>query len=157
MKRFWLGCVVGAVLLTGCNEPEKSEAQGMQMRATQPSMDQITYGLLGPGPANYHGMDKLPTYRHRGQENTTGTSFRTMDANRQTMGDDQVTLRGVVEDSPFQPGMVIIMGSHAWINLTVPEDMDEDEKKKEMKALRQEFKRQIPRYQIHINENDQNS
>ncbi|WP_100405731.1 hypothetical protein [Bacillus solitudinis] len=150
--KVWVSCLLtGVVLLTGCNDQETPQAQNV-------NIDQITYGLLGPGPANYHGIQKLPTYRSQGEENTTGTSFRKMNANRQDLGDDQLTIHEIVEnDSPFKAGMVIIAGSHAWVNITPPSDMEPNEKKKKLSALRQELTQKIPRYQVHLRDNSKSS
>lgn len=153
MKRKWLaGVLAGMFLVTGCNNPEEPEVQA-QSNNQHPSAERVTYGLLGPGPINYGSIRRSQTFDQMGELNTTGSSYRSAHNYHEDLGDHQALMRRVVaNESPFNPGSVMIAGHHAWVTVHVPEGLDESEKQSELDKLKRTFLLEVPRYQVHVNE-----
>ncbi|MCM3714261.1 hypothetical protein [Halalkalibacter oceani] len=138
------------LLLVGCAGQGGEQGQAVSALAHEGN---VMYGLFGPGPMMYSGIRQRPTYSHRGEENTTSTSFRTLTNERQNLGDDQSLIHQIIHDQfGFEMGMVVIAGSHAYVKVTPPPELDAQQKKAEMTKLKEALQQQIPRYQVHIRE-----
>ncbi|WP_026672786.1 hypothetical protein [Alkalihalobacterium bogoriense] len=148
MKKTIVGCSVALLLVAGCtpaSPPKANSVQGLQGTNAQ----QITYGMLGPGPINYGEITDEPDFYHEGYENHS-TSFRTLTPRRQDLGDDEEKIRYVIEQEGLRAGAVIIAGSHAWVNV-YGDGLSAEEQKEKEKQARQSLQRIVPRYQVHVN------
>lgn len=142
--------LLATLLLVGCAGQGGEQGQAVSALTYEGN---VMYGLFGPGPMMYSGVRQRPTYSHRGEENTTSASFRTLTNERQNLGDDQSIIHQVIHDQyGFEMGMVMIAGSHAYVRVTPPPQLDEQQKKAEMTKLKKALQQQIPRYQVHIRE-----
>ena len=155
MKKALVSCGFALLLMSACTPAQSPQALGdFHHPQAGAGMDaaEVGYRMLGPGPANY-GVYQWPTsYRYDGEANFS-TSFRTLSPDRQDLGDDRSFIQSVVaREDGFQPGMVIIAGRHAWVNIQMDEEITGEERTKKVKALQQKVQEQVPRYQIHINE-----
>ncbi|WP_017725972.1 tautomerase family protein [Halalkalibacterium ligniniphilum] len=150
MKK-WISCCLALLLfIGGCSQPENPEVQGVRKNGV--TLQQISYGLFGPGPINYGEIRKPLVYNHQGEENTS-TSFRTMNRGRQHLGDDQERIRSIIQDQfDLNSGMVIIAGSHAWVNVKFPEGISREQKDERLAELEKALQQGIPRYRVHVNE-----
>ncbi|MCL7747615.1 hypothetical protein [Halalkalibacter alkaliphilus] len=160
MNKKWLSCIaMGLVLVTGCGEdPQPPQAQGNAVthnnpEARTPDAGQLAYGLLGPGPANYGSLFRQPpAYDHPGEINT-GTSFKSLHRERRHLGNDEALIHHIIEDEHgMDAGIVIIAGHHAFVNVTPPAGLNEEDKKKEMDKLNRALRKEIPRYEVHVSE-----
>lgn len=151
LKAKWISCLMtGMLLLTGCGETGALQGQGASENGQ--SQNQIAYGLLGPGPINYGNIRKAPSYRHHGEENTS-TSFKTLNRYHQHLGNDQQLIHHIIHDQfGLETGMVIIAGSHAFVNVTLPKDLDDEQKKEQLGKVKRALLLEIPRYKVHVNE-----
>jgi hypothetical protein len=145
MSKKWLSYMaVGLFLVTGCNDPESPKAQ---------ATGQVAYGLFGPGPINYGNLYRQkPTYNNMGEVNT-GTSFKSLNRERRHLGNDQELIRHIIEEEyGMNAGVVVIAGSHAFVNVTPPTGMDEETKKEAMGKLKRALLLEVPNYQLHVSE-----
>ncbi|MFC0471694.1 hypothetical protein ACFFHM_14625 [Halalkalibacter kiskunsagensis] len=152
MNKKWLSCVaVGLFLVAGCSDPEPPKAQGKTVQSHEKGS--VAYGLLGPGPINYGSLYRQkPTFDHMGEINT-GTSFKTLNRERRHLGNDQELIRHIIEDEyGMNAGVVVIAGSHAFVNVTPPAGMDEENKKETMEKLKRALLLEVPSYQLHVSE-----
>lgn len=90
-------------------------------------------------------------YLLNSEGNYTGTSYRSFVNNRQHLGNDEDKIREIVQMQGYEAGMVVIAGSHAWVNVHLPKNVKEKERKQINKQLHKALQRGIPRYQIHVN------
>ncbi|OLO42263.1 hypothetical protein BTR23_03295 [Alkalihalophilus pseudofirmus] len=151
MKKFIIGCGLSAMLLSACTPANPPQALNENQQSGQRVTGQeISYGMLGPGPINYHVINHRPFAQHEGEINHSA-SFRTPTTTRQDLGDDQDKIREIVELEGFTPGMIITAGSHAWVNVRDDGTYQGKVKEKKMRELQTALKQGIPRYQIHLN------
>lgn len=83
--------------------------------------------------------------------NFTGASYRSVGENGHNLGTDEDKIREIVRLEGLEAGMVIIAGSHAWVNVTFPEEMEGKERDEKLTQLYDALQRGIPRYQVHVN------
>ncbi|NEU30420.1 hypothetical protein GN156_06445 [bacterium LRH843] len=142
----WIGCLlIGAFLVTGCSQTDGQKASSLDRQ-------EVAYGLLGPGPLNYGEIKKAPKYRYEGEINTS-TSFKTMNRDRRTLGDDQELIHHIIHNRfGLDSGMVILAGSNAFVNVTFPKDLSKAERKEKLDQLNKAFMSEIPRYKVHVRE-----
>ena len=137
------------VMASGCSPANPPQA-GTKAQANPTVTERMTYGLLGAGPVNYWEGAQRSDYRLDSEANHS-TSFRTLSPNRHVLGDDREKIREIVQIQGMDAGMVIIAGSHAWVNVGGLDGLNEEQTKEKMKQLRKELKSGVPRYQVHIN------
>lgn len=156
MKKFIIGCGLSALLLSACTPANPPQALGGNPGGSgqQAAGQDISYGMLGPGPINYHVINHRPIPLHEGEVNHSA-SFRTLTPDRQDLGDDQDKIREIVELKGFRPGMIIMAGSHVWVNVDDDGNFEGKAKEKKLKELRTALRQGIPRYQIHVNTGEQ--
>ncbi|BAB07497.1 hypothetical protein P4637_05070 [Halalkalibacterium halodurans] len=148
MRKGWIACMVALTCLVGCREMERPQAQGLNERPA----GQVTYGLLGPGPANYDNIYKR-SIAPDAREQNSGPSFRTAYETRPTIATDIETIRSIIQDEHgLRSSMVMTAGSHAWVNVEFPRNMKKEQRNKIMNDLREDMQRQIPRYQVHLSQ-----
>ncbi|MBP3952771.1 hypothetical protein [Bacillus suaedae] len=158
MRKWIAPLTLGVLLVTGCQAGPiegTQDGQGIQSMSTDSDVNRLTYGLFGPGPMNFESINRQkPTYGYRSDiQNTTGTSFRSMHAERRHLGNDQQLIHHIIHDEfGLDSGMVILAGSHAFVNVSIPKDLEDDEKKKKIDSLERKFQEEIPRYRVHITE-----
>ncbi|MFC0561087.1 hypothetical protein [Halalkalibacter alkalisediminis] len=160
MNKKWLSCLaVGMLLVTGCNDPQPPQAQGNMntMNTTnqnQPNfIDGAVHGVFGVGPMNYLSYNRQRATYDRMGEFHKGASYITPQSERPTLENDQALIHHIIEDEyGMEAGMVIIAGSHAFVNVTPPEDLSDEDKKKEMGKLKRALLQEVPRYQVHVSE-----
>jgi hypothetical protein len=153
MKKKWLvGLLVGTFLVTGCNDPDTPDVQALNDNH-RISPEQVTYGLLGPGPINYGSIRHSAMKSQMAEVNTTGGSYRSANNYHQDLGDDQALMKRIVaNESPFNPGSVMIAGHNAWVTVHVPQEFDQANKQTELDKLKRTFLLEVPRYEIHLKE-----
>jgi hypothetical protein len=156
MNKKWLSCLaVGMLLVAGCNEPEppQAQAQGNSGTAMQNVNRATGYGLLGVGPLNRASYNRKHVTSIQESEFNRGTSYVTPQSERRTLESDQQLIHHIIEDEHgMNAGMVIIAGSHAFVNVTPPASLNEEDKKKEIGKLKRALLQEVPRYQVHISE-----
>ncbi|WP_059104154.1 hypothetical protein [Shouchella shacheensis] len=140
MRKQVAGLTVCAFLaLTGCSNGMNAEqAEG-----------NVSYwrGAFGPGPLNYEHMQSDP---HEPGEVNTGTSYKNMSSNKQSLGDDQDQVREIIETHGFRSGMVILHGSDVYVNVHNDQNWDAGEEETQLKNLRKALQREVPRYDVHL-------
>ncbi|GAE33618.1 hypothetical protein [Halalkalibacter akibai] len=160
MNKKWLSCLaVGMLLATGCNDPEPPQAQVQALGNTGANqnqlMDRLGHGLVGHGPLNDLSYNRKHVSYVQESEFNRGTSYITPQSARRTLESDQQLIHDIIEgEHGMDAGMVILAGSHAFVNVTPPKDMDADDKKKEMGKLKRSLLLEVPRYRVHITEKD---
>ncbi|WP_209123379.1 hypothetical protein [Alkalihalobacillus sp. BA299] len=151
MKKFIIGCGVSALLLSACTPATPPQSLDENPTTGQRVTGQdISYGMLGPGPINYHVINHRPFIDHEGEINHSA-SFRTLTPERQDLGDDQDKIREIIVQEGFAPGMIITAGSHAWVTVTSDGNFEGEKREKKLQELRAALQRGIPRYQVHLN------
>ena len=144
---------MGTILVTGCSDQSATEGQRASSIGQSSQTQQIAYGLLGPGPINYGTIRKAPRYRYQGEENTTSPGFKTINHDRRHLGNDQQLIHHIIHDEfGLKTGMVIIAGSHVFVDVTLPEDLSDEQKKEQLGKVKRALLLEVPRYKIHVNE-----
>lgn len=152
----WISSLlIGLLLVTGCNDQSTMEGQHISSRDQSLKAQQIAYGLLGPGPINYGNIRKEPRYRFEGEENTS-PSFKTMNRYRRHLGDDQQLIHHIIHDEfGLETGMVMLAGSHAFVSVTLPKGLSEEEKQEKLGKVKRALLQEVPRYRIHVREKNE--
>jgi hypothetical protein len=89
------------------------------------------------------------------EANNTGTSYRSPATPRQDLGDDQDRMETLVYQYPgVTPGMVIIMGRRAWVNIMFDEPLTGQEEEDKIRELEQKLIDDNPRYEYRVIVND---
>ncbi|WP_096185891.1 hypothetical protein [Evansella halocellulosilytica] len=145
--------VIFLLLSTACTDMDTPEVQGLG--ANQEARKDWGASLFGPGPVNYGRVSDRPERHPNVNEmNTTGKSFRSLDANRQTVGDDQDMMETIIyEIDGVVPGMVIITGGEAWVNVAFERGMEQQEKDEIINTIEDRLYDANPRYHYKIVEN----
>ncbi|MGJ9385820.1 hypothetical protein [Salipaludibacillus sp. CF4.18] len=140
------------VVITGCNTNEPQVNEEGTAQAQQTAKKDWAESLLGPGPVNYGEIhDQSHSYNPRTESNVTGTSYRSLDAPRQTEGDDQEMIENVVYAIPkVTPGMVILTGANAWVNIQIEGEPSQEEEDKVIEDVEKQLKQANPRYRYDI-------
>ncbi|WP_227937024.1 hypothetical protein [Alkalihalobacillus deserti] len=154
MNKKWLSCLaVGMLLATGCNDPEPPEAQALGNTNNSNYMDRAIHGVFGLGPMNDLSSNRQRVTYNEVAEFNKGTSYITPQSTRRTLENDQALIHHIIEvEHNMKAGVVIIAGSHAFVNVTPPTELNDDEKKKEMGKLKRALLQEIPRYRVHVSE-----
>lgn len=137
-------------LISGCT-PDNTPEMGNEGTIDG---NQIGYGLLGPGPANYGVIrDDMDEYLYDGHINQS-PSFRTLDRHRQDFDDDEDMIRSLLISEPgVEPGMIFIIGKDIWVYATFDEQ-NEQEIEQKRKQTEQLISRVMQRYDIHVRINN---
>jgi hypothetical protein len=125
MRITFLSVVAISMLLVGCaqgTEPDDTTLQGQE---------DVAYPMdANQNPNNWHNLRE----------------------GRADLGDDQSKFEETVNMvEGVDPGMVILIGSDAWVNATFTENFTKEEKKEIRKELKKALIRAVPRYEIHLN------
>lgn len=168
-KQLIICVTIALFFISGCNQPNSPEvekdaqgenqAQAQQLQSEQytPKKD-WTRSLFGPGPASYGSItDQSAHYDPVTESNVTGKSYRSLNAPRQTEDEDQIQIRNVIDDMPgFEPSMVILVGAHAWVNVTAESNLTKKQQEDQTTYIKQELNEANPRfdYKVKIVETD---
>ncbi|ARK32764.1 hypothetical protein [Halalkalibacter krulwichiae] len=158
MKKIWLsGLAVGMLLVTGCTDPNPPQAGNqIQAQGERTAYTMGDYGL-GMGPLAKTSYNRKHVTTIQESELNRGTSYITPQSSRRTLENDQQLIHHIIEDEHgMKAGMVIIAGSHAFVNVTPPADLNEEDKKKEMGKVKRALLQEVPRYQVHVREDKNN-
>jgi hypothetical protein len=125
MRIAFLSVVAISFLLVGCaqgTEPDDTTLQGQE---------DVAYPIdSNQNPNNWHNLRE----------------------DRADLSDDQSKLSATVNMvDGVQSGMVILIGSDAWVNAEFTKNFSEEEKKEVRKELKKALIRAVPRYEIHLN------
>ncbi|WP_413377870.1 hypothetical protein [Alkalihalobacillus sp. 1P02AB] len=151
MKRHILSILILGVIfgLVGCTNPQSPQVQSTGAEEKTVTVQDITHTLFGPGPMKYSRMNKQAPY---GQ---IGLSYQSSTQSQRTLGDDKEEIIEIIENhTEFTPGLAFIVGSHVYVHVDIPQSLNGDEKDKQIKELKSALRRQMPRYQYHVNEKD---
>ncbi|UCZ53039.1 hypothetical protein LGQ02_20050 [Bacillus shivajii] len=138
---------------TACTEMDPPEAQGLGNQGE--ARKDWGESLFGPGPINYGNVtDRPERHTNVSELNTTGTSYRSPEASRQTLADDQDIMETIIyEMDRVEPGMVIITGGQAWVNVMFERGMEQQEKQDLIEEIEDRLYDANPRYHYRIIEN----
>ncbi|SDZ45159.1 hypothetical protein SAMN05421736_11341 [Evansella caseinilytica] len=159
MKYALTGLGLLLLFVTGCNNDlDTPEVRGLHSDSNaQVSRDQRDWAesLFGPGPANYGTVDDTEAVDNIGEQNTTGQSFRSPSAPHPNIGEDQDTMERIVHDIPgVSPGMIILVGGQAWVNIMFEENVTDSEQENQVREIERRLIEANPRYsyQVIVNE-----
>ncbi len=110
-----------------------------------------TQRALGNQVAIERSANPKESYMYNAEGNFTGTSFRSIGSNHHHLGTDEDKIREIIGLQGYDAGRVIIAGRHAWVNVDLPKNLSDKDKKSVMDQLETALKRGIPRYEVHIN------
>jgi hypothetical protein len=124
MKKTFLSVAAISMLLTACaqgTEPNDTSLEGQE---------DVTYPIDVNQNPNWHNLRE----------------------DRLDLGDDQSKFRSTVAMvDGVEPGMVILIGSDAWVNASFTGEFTAEEKKEIRKQLKKALIKAVPRYEIHLN------
>ncbi|MDQ0257173.1 hypothetical protein J2S74_004631 [Evansella vedderi] len=164
MKYTLAGIGLLLLIITGCNDLDTPEVGGFGNNTNpQTAHGQKDWGesLFGPGPANYgvaqhNQQDRVDNFS---EINSTGKSYRSPQAPHPTHADDQERMENIVYDYPnVVPGMVVIMGGQAWVNI-MHEDhpnpgVSQEENNRRVQEIEERLIQANPRYNYRVIVND---
>lgn len=156
MKKALICCGLAVTLISACSPANPPQATvGVQDANHGVTGTNAGFRLLGPGPINYAiGHEHREEMYYEFEQNHS-TSFRSLTADRHDLGDDHRFIGSIVaREEGVTPGMVIIAGSHAWVNVRFDGQMNSEQRNKKMQELQKKIQQQVPRYQIHLNQNE---
>ncbi len=147
------------IMTLGCSDLDTPEVGGMnEPNNINENEHNVTYGLLGPGPVNYGVINDQRRPHQENELNHTGLSYRDPKAARQDIGEDQDMIENIVyETEGVTPGMVVIVGGQAWVNIMFNDNgqgltqQDQDQKVSEVE---EKLKQANPRYEYRVSVND---
>ncbi|MDG5787335.1 hypothetical protein QA612_07495 [Evansella sp. AB-P1] len=157
---------LGLLLLitTGCNNNlDTPEARGFNtntntntITANDAPEKDWTESLFGPGPANYGVIrEQYEPFDPVTESNNTGKSYRSPSHPHQTIADDQDMIEDIIYEMPgVTPGMVIIMGGHAWVNVSFEEKINGEVSEEQVAEIERRLYKANPRYTYQIMVND---
>ncbi|MFA9559877.1 hypothetical protein ACERII_21420 [Evansella sp. AB-rgal1] len=154
MKKY-IGLSMLLLLLMGtaCNDLDTPEVQGLNTNTTNNEVEKDwAESLFGPGPANYGAArDRREPSDPITESNYTGKSYRDPVHEHPTEGQDQDRIENVIYDMPgVTPGMVIIMGSHAWVNVTFEDRINGNVQEDQVREIEEKLREAMPRYNYEI-------
>jgi len=170
VKQVMICLMIALFFISACNRPNspeveehtQGEAQGQFQQQRQEDGNTTNKNwarsLFGPGPANYgYIAHRSAPYDPVTESNITGKSFRSLNAPRQTDGDDQELIEATIVDMPgYSPGMVILIGGRAWVNVTVETSLTQEQQKQHTSYLKQELTKVNPRYEYEVKISESN-
>ncbi|WP_416147785.1 hypothetical protein ACM26V_16285 [Salipaludibacillus sp. HK11] len=165
-KQMMICLTIIACFLGACNNqnpPEEDENvqgqadgqfQEIDPEQTAPKKDWMK-SLFGPGPANYGFIGhRSDPYDPEIESNVTGKSFRSLNAPRQTDGDDQNLIEATILDLPgYTPNYVILVGGHAWVNVTAETGLNQEQLEQQIAYIKRELTKANPRYEYEVTVN----
>ncbi|TMW72151.1 hypothetical protein [Alteribacter natronophilus] len=143
-------------LMTGCTDLDNPEVGGMN-EPNHPDAENVAYGLLGPGPANYGAIHERRQPHHIDQEvNNTGLSYRDPVSARHSIGDDQDDMERVVWNiDGVVPGTILITGGNATVHVQLEnQGLKQEEKDKKIRHVYRKLRQANPRYNYQVVIND---
>ncbi|MFZ4453005.1 hypothetical protein [Salibacterium aidingense] len=103
--------------------------------------------LRGPGPAQIQSEEKGVTPSDYNQ----GPGDVSMTTKKQNQGNDKARVRAIAENLGFSPMYVTFGGRHAYVYTNSDQSWSKQEKKEKQQELKQKYKQELPRYQVHVN------
>ncbi|MCE7792455.1 hypothetical protein K8O68_08500 [Salipaludibacillus sp. CUR1] len=158
-KNIFLYTLLIILMVAGCNGPNPpemdGEAQGQYQGETLFQRKDWGRSLFGPGPINYESINRQKEpYDPITESNVTGKSFRSLDTPRQTEADDQDKIETAIYDMPgVTPGMVILIGGNAWVNVMLEDQYETSSQEQESQILadiEKRLKEVNPRYDYKV-------
>lgn len=155
MKKAILCCGLALSMVTACTPADPPQALQMpnQLAEQDTQMQRLSHHFFGPGPINYGVIydNHFGDYLNDGEMNHS-PSFITLDNDRTDLGDDQDMIRSIVaREKGLSPGMVMMVGKDVWVNVHFDGAYQENERQEMTKQLRENLKKAMPRYDIHLN------
>ncbi|UTR12224.1 hypothetical protein MM300_08025 [Evansella sp. LMS18] len=154
MKYTLLGFCLLLLFIPACNNIDTPDVGGFTTDTNK--QKDWNRSLFGPGPANYGIVERMnEPFDPVNEANNTGTSYRSPATPRQDLGDDQDRMETLVYQYPgVTPGMVIIMGRRAWVNIMFDEPLTGQEEEDKIRELEQKLIDDNPRYEYRVIVND---
>ncbi|MBU9724356.1 MULTISPECIES: hypothetical protein [Bacillaceae] len=160
MKYTLTGLGLLLLIFTGCNDDvNPPEVQGQNTNEAPIEHKDWGSALMGPGPINYGAIEEqADPYHPVTEQNSTGTSYRSPLQEHQDFGDDQDMIEDVLyRMEGVNPGMVVLMGGHAWVNVMLDDTMAGQEnvdKESRIREIEEELYEVNPRYNYRVVVND---
>ncbi|WP_026691605.1 hypothetical protein [Alteribacter aurantiacus] len=149
--------LVMLVVTVGCSDMDTPDVNSMN-EPNHPNQRNVAYGLFGPGPANYGAIKEIRSSSSEGdhRENVNGLSYRDPLSERQTIGEDQDMMEDVIYSTPgVTPGMILLNGAHAWVNMQIDnQGLTQEEKDAKVREVEKKLKAANPRYDYRVVVND---
>ncbi|MCR6112372.1 hypothetical protein HXA35_18735 [Bacillus sp. A301a_S52] len=160
VKKIIMLMMIGMILLNGCNRPNPPEMEeGAAGYHVQEQVEERqrdwTRSMFGPGPINYDFIERQNEPYKISEANVTGRSYRSLNSPRQTEEDDQKLIEDIIyELDGVVPGMVILVGAQAWVNVmpddASPQSYTKEEEDKLKDKIEDELKKGNPRYHYRV-------
>jgi len=142
-------------LMSGCNRPNTPETdgnvQGQAQHQNQHDGNSIEIKQwmtsLGPGTTKYGAIDyhHVSLYDQVTGAKTTGEGFHALEE------DDQLIIENVIYDKPgVTPGMIILIGNRAWVNVSFERELTEVEANEEIAEIKERLRQVDPRYEYEV-------
>ncbi|MBU9710733.1 hypothetical protein [Evansella tamaricis] len=160
MKYTLIGVSLLLLFISGCNDNvDPPEVRGQNTNTNEIQHKDWGDSFFGPGPINYGVIEEqTDPYNPVTESNSTGTSYRSPLQERQDLGDDQELIEmALYRMDGVTPGMVVLMGGHAWVNVMLDEtasgqeNIDKEARIREIEARLLEVN---PRYNYQVVVND---
>ncbi|MBM7095569.1 MULTISPECIES: hypothetical protein [Alteribacter] len=151
--------LVMLLVTVGCSDMDTPDVESMNKpnEPNHPFQRNVAHGLFGPGPANYGAINEMRQPQHTDhRENVNGLSYRDPLSARQTIGEDQDMMENVIYSTPgVTPGMILLNGAHAWVNMQIDNDgLTQKEKDAKVREVEEKLKAANPRYEYRVVVND---
>ncbi|ADU32326.1 hypothetical protein [Evansella cellulosilytica] len=157
MKYTLIGMTLLLFVMTGCNENlDNPEVGGMNTEPGSSMVKDWGESFFGPGPANYGAIEEHNAPSDPNTEtNTTGKSYRDPVKAHQTEEDDHEMIENIVHNTPgVTPGMVMIVGSNAWVNVSFEERINGNVSSEQVREIERQLYEANPRYNYRVIVND---
>ncbi|PYZ92479.1 hypothetical protein CR194_12460 [Salipaludibacillus keqinensis] len=153
-KQIIICLLITCIFLGACNQPKPPEVEGEVQAQFHTEVKRKDWGrsLFGPGPASYGTIAKQgEPYDPATESNVTGKSFRSLNTPRQTEADDQEMIESVIYDiQGVTPGMVILIGGRAWVNVMFDENLNQQQQDQLVNEIEQKLIDANPRYDYEV-------
>lgn len=154
-------CLSIVLLMSACNSPNTPEADGDVQGQTENQMvhqqnkntidtkeNPFDYATTNYGAIDYHQV--LPGNTVGGL-NVMGEGFRSLHAPHPSESDDQLVIENIIYDMPgVTPGMVVLIGKRAWVNVSFENDLTEQQETEQTDEIRRRLIEVNPDYDYQI-------
>ena len=154
MKYALLGFCMLLLLIPACNNLDTPEVKGMNTNTGE--QKDWNRSLFGPGPVNYGVVDRMDEpFDPVNEANNTGSSYRSPATPRQDHGEDQTMIENIIYEMPgVSPGLVILTGGRAQVNITFNDDgISPEQEEAKIRELEAMLYNANPRYNYKVTRN----
>lgn len=154
-------CLSIVLLMSACNSPNTPDIEGgvrgqaenqmvhrQNKNASETKENSFDSATTNYGAIDYHQVSPGNTI---GGLNVMGEEFHSFHRPLPTERDDQLVIENIIYDMPgVTPGMVVLIGKRAWVNVSFENDLTEQQETEQIDEIKRRLLEVNPDYDYQI-------